>query len=117
MSVLLITSLRLKRWVLPKGNSMKGLSRHASAQEEAFEEAGVRGVICDIPLGSYRYHKILNSGLARLTRVDVFALAVAEELDDWPERSQRSRRWFTQAEAAKAVDEPDLHDLLLGFRL
>ena len=116
MEVLLVTSRGVGRWVLPKGNRVKGLSRHASAEEEAFEEAGVRGSICPTPLGTYAYRKLLRSGSSRLVDVEVFPLAVTDELEDWPEREERTRRWFALAEAANAVDEPDLHDLLRSFR-
>jgi predicted phosphate transport protein (TIGR00153 family) len=114
--VLLVTSKETKRWVLPKGNKIKGLSRHAAAAREAEEEAGVRGAVCPTPLGTYRYRKRLSSGAALLVDVDVFPFAVTEEMADWPEASERTRRWCSLAEAMAAVDEPDLTDLLHGFR-
>jgi hypothetical protein len=46
---------------------------------------------------------------------DVFPLTVTRELPDWKERDQRQRRWFTLAEAASAVEEPDLGDLIRSF--
>jgi 8-oxo-dGTP pyrophosphatase MutT (NUDIX family) len=113
---MLVTSRETRRWVLPKGNKMKGLSPHAAAAREAEEEAGLRGAICPTSLGTYRYRKRLSSGAARLVDVDVFPLAVTEELDDWLEASERTRRWFTLAEAMAAVDEPDLASLLCRFR-
>ena len=39
--VMLITSRGTRRWVLPKGNLIKGLDWHQAAAQEAFEEAGV----------------------------------------------------------------------------
>ena len=47
--------------------------------------------------------------------VEVFPLSVTEELADWKEQRQRERRWFTLAEAADAVEEPDLRDLIRSF--
>jgi uncharacterized protein Yka (UPF0111/DUF47 family) len=47
--------------------------------------------------------------------VDVFPLAVSTELSSWKEESQRERRWFSLAEAAAAVEEPDLRDLIRSF--
>jgi 8-oxo-dGTP pyrophosphatase MutT (NUDIX family) len=55
--VLLVTSRGTGRWVIPKGNIDAGLSPHAAAALEAQEEAGVRGALCPIALGSYRYRK------------------------------------------------------------
>jgi predicted phosphate transport protein (TIGR00153 family) len=95
---------------------MKGLSPHAAAAREAEEEAGLRGAICPTPLGTYRYCKLLRSGASRLVDVDVFPFAVTEELDDWLEAAERTRRWFTLPEAMAAVAEPDLASLLRGFR-
>lgn len=113
---MLITSRRTRRWVLPKGNRMKGLSLHAAAAREAFEEAGIEGAACPTPLGSYRYRKLLRTGAALLVDVDVFPLSVTGELTDWPEQEERERRWFPLHEAAKAVDEADLRNLIHSFR-
>ena len=62
VEVMLVTSRETKRWVLPKGNRIKGLSPHAGAAQEAQEEAGVVGEVCPPPLGSYRYRKLVRSG-------------------------------------------------------
>jgi predicted phosphate transport protein (TIGR00153 family) len=113
---MLVTSRRTRRWVLPKGNRMKGLPPHSAAAREAFEEAGIEGSTCPTPLGSYRYRKLLNTGASLLVDVDVYPFAVTGELADWPEQAERERRWFPLAEAAKAVDEPDLGNLMRSFR-
>ncbi len=47
--------------------------------------------------------------------VDVFPLAVTQELASWKEGGERERRWFSLAEAADAVEEPDLADLIRSF--
>jgi predicted phosphate transport protein (TIGR00153 family) len=116
VEVLLVTSRGTGRWVLPKGNRMKGLSPHAAAAREALEEAGIEGAACPAALGSYRYRKQLRTGAALMVDVDVYPFAVTAELAEWPERAQRERRWFPLPEAAKLVDEPDLRVLMRGFR-
>ena len=116
VEVMLVTSRETKRWVLPKGNRIKGLSPHAAAAQEAHEEAGVIGSVCPTPLGNYSYRKLLRSGAALLVEVVVFPFAVTAELDDWPERDQRTRRWFPLAAAIEAVEEPDLKILMRSFR-
>lgn len=116
LEILLVTSRGTGRWVLPKGNLSKRLSPAAAAAREAHEEAGLEGAIASAPMGAYRYHKLLDGGTALLVEVDVYPLAVTGELDDWPERAERERRWFTLGDAAAAVDEPDLRVLIQSFR-
>ena len=82
---------------------------------EAEEEAGVCGLVCPTPLGSFRYRKRRSTGASLMVDADVFPLTVTRELPDWKERDQRQRRWFTLAEAASAVEEPDLGDLIRSF--
>lgn len=113
--VLLITSRGTGRWVIPKGQPIAKLPPHASAAVEAEEEAGVLGSACPTSIGSYRYRKRRSSGASIWTDVEVFPFAVTQELDTWKEQHQRERRWFTLAEAAEAVDEPDLRALIRSF--
>jgi 8-oxo-dGTP pyrophosphatase MutT (NUDIX family) len=110
--VLMVTSRRTGRWVLPKGWPMKGRTLAGAAQQEAWEEAGVVGRVQETPLGFYTYAKRLDTGLPLACRVEVFRLDVADLLRDWPERKLRKRRWMRPEEAAAAVDEPDLATLL-----
>ena len=115
VEVLLVTSRGVGRWVVPKGNRMKGLTPHAAAEQEALEEAGVKGAICPTSLGNYRYRKLLKSGASLMVDVDLYPLLVTEELADWLEAGERVRRWFPLAEAADAVDEHELRDLMRSF--
>jgi len=111
--VMLVTSRETGRWVLPKGWAKKRLSGSELAALEAFEEAGIEGLIGVTSIGVYRYAKRMPGGDAILCDVDVFPMDVRELLDDWPERGQRERRWFTPAEAASLVEEAGLIQLLL----
>ena len=115
LKVMLVTSRGSGRWVLPKGNISGRTAPHVAAAREAEEEAGIQGAVCPVPLGSYRYRKQVRSGASLMADVDVFPLAMTRELVAWPEQSQRDRRWFTLAEAAQAVDEPDLRELFRSF--
>lgn len=114
--VLLVTSRGTGRWVLPKGNVIRGLSPHASAASEAEEEAGVVGLACPSAIGSYRYRKTRKSGASLMADVDVFPILVTEELDEWEEMAVRERRWFSLSDAADLVDEADLKLLIRQFR-
>lgn len=115
--ILLVTSRDSGRWVIPKGNPMQNMPAHQAAELEAKEEAGVQGLVCPTPLGSYRYRKRRRNGAALMIDVDVFPLSVSTELSAWKEQSQRERRWFSLTDAAQAVDEPDLRDLIRSFGL
>jgi predicted phosphate transport protein (TIGR00153 family) len=113
---MLITTRGSKaRWVLPKGNIPTGTAPHLAAAREAQEEAGVLGAASPVALGSYRYRKRQRSGASLMVDVDVFPLALTDELDSWEEQAERERRWFPLGEAADAVDEPDLRELIRSF--
>ncbi|ETX27717.1 NUDIX hydrolase [Roseivivax isoporae] len=115
VEILLVTSLETRRWVLPKGWPKSGFDGLGTALEEAWEEAGVRaGATEPRPVGRYRYDKRMRGGLPVPTDVDVFAIEIATLLDDYPEAGRRDRRWMSPAEAAAAVTEPDLKELLDG---
>ncbi len=113
---MLITSRDTGRWVLPKGNPIAGLAPHEAAAQEAYEEAGVRGIPCPTAIGEYTYVKRRRTRGDRDLVVAVYPFAFVEQLADWPERAQRVTRWFSLPDAADAVDEPDLKRLIAGFR-
>lgn len=112
---MLITSRETQRWVVPRGNVIRGLAPHLSAAQEAFEEAGIRGHADPEAIGVYRYKKRLRLGRIVPAEVHLFPLEVSEELEEWPERHQRQRRWFSPSEAAEAVAEPELKALILAM--
>ena len=113
--VLLVTSRETRRWVVPRGNRMRGKSAQEAAAIEAWEEAGVRGPVGDVAIGLYGYAKRKKSGRHMPAEVLLFPMLVEEELDDWPEREERQRRWFSAAEAARAVEEPGLARIISRF--
>ncbi|WP_149535929.1 NUDIX hydrolase [Siccirubricoccus phaeus] len=113
VQVLLVTSRDTGRWVLPKGWTEARNLAAEQAAVEAFEEAGIRGIVAPTPIGSYEYEKRIGNGRSLPCRVEVFPMRVAELLEDWPERAERERRWFNLAEAAQAVEEGGLGRLML----
>ncbi|KQZ18944.1 NUDIX hydrolase [Caulobacter sp. Root1472] len=115
LQVLLVSSRETRRWVIPKGWPMKGKLDHQAAAQEAYEEAGLDGRIVDTPVGDYPYLKRLKSGAARPVTVDVYPMEVTGEHATWPEKGQRTLRWMSPVEAALAVQEPELRDLIARF--
>ena len=94
---------------------MKNKKPHAAAAREALEEAGVTGRVMKRPIGTYSYIKRLKNGAPLQCSVDVFPLKVEQQRDRWPEQQQRTARWFTAAEAAEQVEEPELQALITAF--
>ena len=115
VEILLITTRTTKRWVIPKGWPMDGKADHDAAAQEAFEEAGVQGVVSSESVGQFGYHKVSDTGNAKFVDVTVYALRVEQDLADWPERRERERRWVTAAEAAALSGEPELVPVLRDF--
>ena len=112
--VLLVTSRDTGRWIIPKGNIKAGEMPCKAAENEAYEEAGVKGIIIgSSPLGMYNYFKKLDSGQARPATVEVYLLRVKERLKKWPERNKRKLSWVSTKEAVALVEEPGIVPLLL----
>jgi 8-oxo-dGTP pyrophosphatase MutT (NUDIX family) len=116
LEVLLITSLNSKRWIVPKGWPEPELGPAENAAREAFEEAGVTGKISARPIGRYHYLKERKDGGGVPCSVEVFALAVTKQLDDWPEKNARELAWLPVDQAMVRVAEPGLRQVLKDFR-
>ena len=112
LEVLLVTSRRRGRWIVPKGWPVKGRSAAQSAAREAFEEAGVIGRACPVPVGDYVYDKVGQDGMVEPCRVTLFSLHVRGTLTNWRERGQRERRWCSAEDAPDMVAEPELSRLM-----
>lgn len=115
VQVLLITSRRRKRWILPKGWPMDEATPVEAAQTEAWEEAGVTGKAKSVCLGIYSYIKEMDEGEQLPCVVAVFPVKVKKIRSDWPEKSMRRRKWMSLKEASKAVAEKELADIIAGF--
>jgi len=112
IEVLLVTGRRSGRWTIPKGWPMPGKSLAEAAEQEAFEEAGVRGTIDPNPIGTFRHVKQLNVVGDLEVNIVVHPLWVDRELPKWPELGQRKRKWFSPKDAAKRVDSPELSAMI-----
>ncbi len=115
IEILLITTRQSQRWIIPKGRPIKGLGPAESAAREAMEEAGVRGVVREKPIGSFRFQKTLESEPDILCEVEVYALNVKRQMKCWPESQQRTLRWFQPSEAEAAVKDVGLRSLISLF--
>lgn len=110
LEVMIITTLKRKNWIVPKGIKVLGMDPAESAAKEAWEEAGIRGHVSDEPMASYSFRK-----WGGICTVDVYALEVTEELDDWPESDFRDRQWRSVEEAAGMVKPKALRRIIADF--
>ncbi|AXC51077.1 NUDIX domain-containing protein [Paracoccus suum] len=113
--VLLITSRGTGRWVVPKGWPMRKFSLPGTALQEAWEEAGVEGVVGQTELGRYHYAKLQDQAFAIPIEVRVFAVIVRRLKSRFPEAGERKLKWFRPEEAAPLVAEAGLRDLILSL--
>ena len=113
IEILLITSRRTRRWIIPKGWPIDGLSPCECAAREALEEAGVSGEIHLDPIGYYHYFKHMKNGGTLRCKVEVFPLRVTRRREHWAEKDERELRWCSVSEAATMISEPELPDLIL----
>jgi 8-oxo-dGTP pyrophosphatase MutT (NUDIX family) len=112
LEILLVTSRISGHWLLPKGWPMQGKTNALAALQEAFEEAGIDGKIGKARIGKFTYPRLAEDGTATPCTISVFAMGNVRELDDWPEREQRRRQWFTLDAAAAVVFVPALAAML-----
>ncbi|MGE0060652.1 MAG: NUDIX hydrolase [Xanthobacteraceae bacterium] len=103
---LLITSRRSGRWIFPKGAPIEGHQPWQVAAREAYEEAGIEGEIEPVSIGSYRTLK--RTIPPAFIDVDMYALRMVRQLDDWPERGKRHRHWVILPEAKRLLSDPKL---------
>jgi len=108
LEVLVISSSKQKHWVIPKGIHDPGMTAQESAANEAFEEAGVLGVVGKKAIGAYSYAK-----WDATCTVTVFPMKVTRELpeDEWAER-HRGRQWVSVDTAAQMVLNDDVKKMV-----
>jgi 8-oxo-dGTP pyrophosphatase MutT (NUDIX family) len=107
--VCLVTSRNGKRLVIPKGCLEPGKTSGEIALQEAWEEAGLVGLLQADPIGSYLYEKD-----ARNHHVLVYLMQVTQVAEVWPEGAWRARSWHTFGQALRRVEEVGLREILRG---
>ncbi|CAN6548573.1 unnamed protein product [Malus baccata var. baccata] len=88
--------------VFPKGGWEDDETMREAACREALEEAGVKGVLDDNPLGVWEFRSKSKQNSCSLQggcKGFMFAMEVTEELDSWPEQANYGRKWLTIEEA------------------
>jgi 8-oxo-dGTP pyrophosphatase MutT (NUDIX family) len=110
--ILLITSSSGDRWIVPKGWIEEGSSPAQCAVEEAFEEAGVQGVLSSTkPFGVVGF-----KSRGRERSIVVFLLEVLRVHESWPDEELRRRAWLSPEKAAGKVRDSGLRELISTLR-
>ncbi|MFD2739164.1 NUDIX hydrolase [Sulfitobacter aestuarii] len=115
VQILLVTSRRAKRWIVPKGWPMPDKTPAASALQEAWEEAGVRGRAEESCLGVYSYRKGQPGSEDLACAAMLYPVKVASLARQYPESGQRRRIWVSRKKAARMVGQAELARLIAGF--
>ena len=106
LQVLLITSRKERRWIIPKGIIESNYSARNSAAKEALEEAGVKGGVHSKLLGIYRHRK-----WGRTCTVKVYPMRVTRIYKVW-EEADRDREWVSLKKALKLISNDGLRQVM-----
>lgn len=105
--IVLVTTRDGDYWILPKGNTEKGRSDRAMAREEAYQEAGLVGVM------KRDYVEFRTFG--KVKRLRLYPMTVRKMLKNYPEKKQRERVTVSFEMAEKMV-EKDLRAIIRKLR-
>jgi len=110
IEILLITSRKKNRWIIPKGVIEPYMTPQESAKQEAYEEAGVFGRVMNEPVGEYQSEKW--GGTCTVT---VYPMLVEKVYDEWMEQDFRKRKWMTPEKAAEKAGNKNIRELINIF--
>tara|TARA_B100001123_G_C14546315_1_gene724342 strand:- start:4 stop:402 length:399 start_codon:yes stop_codon:yes gene_type:complete len=114
--ILLISSRILgagqeKQWIIPQGDVEPWQTPLEAAENEAWEEAGVKGKFQNNPITFFTY-----SNHRMKYKVFCYSLEVMEETIDWPEKNERSRIWINISEIESKIKNQKLRTVFETFR-
>lgn len=111
VDICLVTSRGSGRWIIPKGNPIRGLAPHEVAAREALEEAGLVGHVGKRCIGTFKFNRIRN-GRDTICLVDVYALKVERQMQTWTEMHERSVLRCNVKTALSLCSVPNLATLI-----
>jgi len=109
IEILLITTRKKKKWIIPKGIIEENLTPSQSAEKEALEEAGIIGVVSKKTIGKYKYTKWGGT-----CTVKVFAMEVNELHETW-EEDFRERKWVPLNQVKNEINDDKLIKIIESF--
>lgn len=111
VEIYLVTTRGSGRWIVPKGNPIRGLAPYAAAAQEALEEAGLVGQAYPRSIGTFLFDRIRDRR-EEACLIDVYALKVERQLAEWAEMKQRSVLRCNLRTALSLIDCPGLASLV-----
>ncbi|XP_065026542.1 nudix hydrolase 13, mitochondrial isoform X2 [Musa acuminata AAA Group] len=119
VEVLMITSPGRLDLVFPKGGWEIDETAGEAACREAMEEAGVKGILNDTDLGVWEFRSKSSQNSCTMEgtcKGYMFALEVTEELDCYPEKDNRDRKWVPLGEAYELCRYDWMREALDSFK-
>jgi len=111
MDVYLITSRGSGRWIIPKGNPIRGVAPRDVAAREAREEAGLVGPVLPRLLGRFEFQRV-RGVVGETCLIDVYPMHVDRQLRSFPEMRERTVRLCNLDTALAIVSSPALGRLI-----
>ena len=105
--VVLVTTRDGDYWILPKGNTEKGRSDRAMARQEAYEEAGIEGVM--------KRDYLEFRTLGKVKKLRIYPMKVKKLLKNYSERKERERV-AVSFDMAERMVEKDLRVIIRKLR-
>lgn len=102
--VVLVSRRRGRGWIFPKGKTEKGRSDHAVACDEAYEEAGIFGVVKN----GFEEFRV---PVSKSPKLRLFRMKVKRITNSFPEADER-RRVIVSFEQAEKMVRKDLRIVL-----
>ena len=98
LQIMLVQTRSGNKWTIPKGLIDPGFTPQETALQEAYEEAGIKGVLHPDVIGEFSYSKWQG-----ICKVQIFLMKVENELSHWPEKFFRQRKWVDIDQATKMI--------------
>ena len=114
ITVLMVTSIRTQRWILPKGNLKSNESRKKGCLREAFEEAGIDGkILKDFPMTMVMPDKAEANGEMPVV---FYPMLGKNQAETWPDQDRRQRKGMGLDAALAEIPSKDVLNVLHHFK-
>ncbi|MEM9999383.1 MAG: NUDIX hydrolase [Pseudomonadota bacterium] len=114
VTILLITSMTRKRWIVPKGVVENDETMQTTAERETLEETGVKGkLITDFPM-TVLIERQFEDQFEHVP-CTFYPLLAKSTAKKWAESEARQRQWVSLPQAKRMIRDDDYAELLVQF--